>query len=324
MIKYDIGIIYEHPQWHEPLFNELEKRNISFEKIDLTNGFCTLEDEPRSKIYYNLVSPSAYNRGNQNAISFAYALCNYLESNNCTVLNGKNSMDLEISKSTQMMMLKNLNINYPKTHFFNNLNSLELNSDRIKFPKILKPQQGGSGSRIYKVHSFSEIKEIFDSNPNIWFPDNLFLLQNEIVYDREFGIVRLEFIGEKLLYAMRIITNGAFNLCPSVICNPENGEAGQCEIPSTKAPEFYSYNDIDPNIVETAKRIIKASGHSVASVEFTYGADGEAYFYDINSNSNLRENISVDFGSGNPFEKVVDYLQSQIKAYIDNEFELRK
>ena len=32
--KYDIGLIYEHPNWHQPLFDELESRGILFEKID--------------------------------------------------------------------------------------------------------------------------------------------------------------------------------------------------------------------------------------------------------------------------------------------------
>jgi hypothetical protein len=29
--------------------------------------------------------------------------------------------------------------------------------------------------------------------------------------------------GGKLLNAMRVISNGAFNLCPSEVCNPEGG-----------------------------------------------------------------------------------------------------
>lgn len=309
---YKIGIIYEHQQWHEPLFEELERKNISFQKINLNEGFCSIDDIPNASLYYNLVSPSAYIRGNQKAIPFARAICTYLEMNGKKVLNGSSSIDLEMSKSSQMMLLKSINVNHPRTHFFNSLSALEKNLNKIIFPQILKPQQGGSGSRIYKVHSYAEIQEIFASTPNIWEPDYLFLLQDEIDYDKEFGIIRLEFLGNNLLYAMRVVTNGSFNLCPSIICNPENGESGHCEIPQGKAPEFYAYNELSDKVLADAKSVIRASGHNIASVEFAIDKLGNAIFYDINSNSNLRANISEEYGSGNPFAAVVDYLLSQI------------
>jgi len=31
--------------------------------------------------------------------------------------------------------------------------------------------------------------------------------------------IRMEFLGGKLLYAMRVVSHGAFNLCPSEACN---------------------------------------------------------------------------------------------------------
>ena len=41
----------------------------------------------------------------------------------------------------------------------------------------------------------------------------------------------MEFLGGELLYAMRVVSHGAFNLCPSETCNPEGG-GGHCEIPA--------------------------------------------------------------------------------------------
>lgn len=119
---------------------------------------------------------------------------------------------------------------------------------------------------------------------------------------------------------MRVITNGSFNLCPSVVCNPENGEEGSCEIPEQSAPEFKVYKDIPEAAIKEAKQIIEASGHHVASVEFVTDLKGRRYFYDINSNSNLRTSISEEFGSGNPFTRVVTYLESMLvtEARLEN------
>ena len=40
--------------------------------------------------------------------------------------------------------------------------------------------------------------------------------------------------------------------------------------------------------------------------------DGRRVFYDINANSNLRPSVAAAFGF-NPFERVVDYLVTQLQ-----------
>ena len=72
-------------------------------------------------------------------------------------------------------------------------------------------------------------------DPSVWLPDNLFLLQEYLPHDPDQGIVRLEFLGGELLYAMRVKTHGHFNLCPSPVCNPDEG-GGECAIPESPVP----------------------------------------------------------------------------------------
>ena len=65
----------------------------------------------------------------------------------------------------------------------------------------------------------------------------------------------MEFLGGELLYAMRVISHGAFNLCPSEVCNPEDG-SGQCEVPEIKPAkpvEFHPYHDVPAEAVEAGK-----------------------------------------------------------------------
>ena len=310
--KFDIGIIYEHPQWHEPLFEALERKNIRYTKFDLKRGAFNGQSIAEADLYYNLVSPSAYLRGNQRAIPYAKALCTQLELEGCKVLNGSKSIQIEMSKSLQVSLLKKLGIDHPQTVVFNSVEALRNMNGTFHFPMILKPEQGGSGARIFLVNDLDELETLLVQQPELWLPDTLLLLQEKLDYDVRHGIVRLEFVGGELLYAMRVVTNGKFNLCPSVVCNPEEG-TGHCEtnLNETSKPEFYAYSGVEPEAVEAGKRIMLACGHVTGSVEYLLTKDGRMVFYDINSNSNLRESIAAEFGK-QPFDVVAGFLQAQI------------
>ena len=126
------------------------------------------------------------------------------------------------------------------------------------------------------------------------------------------GIVRMEFLGGELLYAMRVVSHGAFNLCPSVECNPEGGGESLCAVPESKLArpvEFYPYPEVPAAAVESGKRIMAAGGLDVGGIEYLEASDGRLIFYDVNANSNLRAPIGQAFGF-DPFERVVEYLIS--------------
>jgi glutathione synthase/RimK-type ligase-like ATP-grasp enzyme len=180
---------------------------------------------------------------------------------------------------------------------------------------VLKPDQGGSGARIQVVGSLAEIEQIFSRDPSIWLPDNLFLLQEYLPHDPDQGIVRLEFVGGELLYAMRVKTHGRFNLCPSPVCNPDEGDSA-CELPgepAVAAPpvEFSPFPDVPRDAVRTARRIVQAAGLAVGGIEYLETTGGRRVFYDINANSNLRPSVAAAFGF-DPFERVVDYLMTEL------------
>ena len=125
----------------------------------------------------------------------------------------------------------------------------------------------------------------------------------------------MEFLGGELLYAMRVISHGSFNLCPSEVCNPADGQAeATCEIPETKpaAPvEFHPYPEVPAAAVEAGKRLFAAGGLDVGGLEYLEAAGGRLIFYDVNANSNLRAPIARSFGF-DPFERVVDFLMAQL------------
>jgi glutathione synthase/RimK-type ligase-like ATP-grasp enzyme len=168
------------------------------------------------------------------------------------------------------------------------------------------------------VESLEHLEAVFEVDPAIWLPDNLFLLQEFLPHDAERGIVRLEFLGGELLYAMRVKTHGRFNLCPSPVCNPDDGGTGTCEVPAgppAPAPpvEFLAYPDVPPEAVATALMIVRAAKLDVGGIEYLETENGRRVYYDINANSNLRPSVAAAFGF-DPFERVVDYLVAQLQG----------
>lgn len=311
--EFELAIIYEHPEWHQPLFEALTKAGVHYTTIDLKQGAVSIDSVPDATLYYNLVSPSAYKRGNQHAIPYSRALCKILDNQKKRVLNGTLSNELEFSKTAQIALCAAIHANYPKTVIFNSIDALKKRSD-LNFPMILKPEQGGSGARMFLVNNTEELENLLLMQPEIWQPDNLLLLQEKLEYNTDLGIVRVEFVGKNFLYAMRVVTHGKFNLCPSVVCNPEDGADGQCDVPvvpDTK-PEFFPYLEISEKEKEEACRVFKATGHDIGSVEYLITKDGRQVFYDINANSNLRGSIGEAWGV-NPFSEVVSFLKKEIQ-----------
>jgi len=311
----DLIVLHEHPEWQKPLFAALERRGVTYAAFDLKQAAFSNVEPLSAKVYFNQASPSAYVRGNTRAVPLALAYMRTLERLGARVLNGADVFALELSKSAQATLLRTLGIDTPRSITFNDVAALRAYADQIRWPAILKPDQGGSGARIHVVASLAQVESIFATDPTIWLPDNLFLLQEYLPHDPERGIVRLEFLGGELLYAMRVKTHGRFNLCPSPVCHPDEGD-GSCEIPTVleSAPpvEFYPYADVPTEAVVTAARIVRAARLDVGGIEYLETPDGRRVFYDINANSNLRPSVAAAFGL-EPFERVVTFLEKTIQ-----------
>ena len=301
--RYDLAVLYEHPEWQKPLFAALERRGIRYVAVDLKKAVFSDSDEPLAPLYFNQASPSAYVRGNTRAVPYALAYMRALQVRGVGVLNGADAFALELSKTAQAALLRKLGVPAPRTWTFNDVDAIRARASEIPFPVLLKPEQGGSGARIVLINNFEELSLFLEREPQHWRPDNLLLLQEYLDTDPARGIVRMEFLGGELLYAMRVISHGKFNLCPAPACNAEAGKV-----------EFYPYKEVPRQAVEWGKRIVGAGKLDVAGIEYLETRDGRLVVYDVNANSNLRPSVAQAFGF-DPFERVVDFLAREIRAY---------
>lgn len=314
-MAHDLVVLFEHPEWQKPLWTALDRRGLSYAVLDLKRAAFNPDAVPACGLYFNQASPSAYVRGNTRAVPLGLSLMRALEQAGARVLNGSRAFSLELSKSAQTALLRSLDIPHPRALAFNDVEAA-LKQWTPGWPALLKPEQGGSGARMFLLQSAEELGRLLRDQPGLWLPDNLLLLQEYFPVDPARGIVRMEFLGGRLLYAMRVISHGAFNLCPSEVCNPADGAGSHCAVPASapaRPVEFHPYPEVPPAAVRMGERIMQAGGLDVGGIEYLEASDGRLVFYDINANSNLRAPIGQAFGF-DPFERVVDYLVEQIDA----------
>jgi len=313
-MDYDLVVLFEHPEWQKPLFSALDRRKVRYGTFDLKHGAFDPDRVPNARLYFNQASPSAYVRGNTRAAPLALSLMRSLELGGAKVLNGSRAFSLEVSKSTQAALMRKLDIPHPRTLAFNDVDAA-LRQWGDRWPALVKPEQGGSGARMYLLNGPDELIRLLRDRPDLWLPDNLLTLQEYFQVEPSRGIVRMEFLGGELLYAMRVISHGSFNLCPSQVCNPLTGDS-HCEVPETKPTlpvEFHPYPEVPAPAVDAGKKLMAAGHLDIGGIEYLEAADGRLVFYDVNANSNLRAPIGQAFGF-DPFERVVDFLVAEIRA----------
>tara|TARA_B000000460_G_scaffold227143_1_gene182525 strand:+ start:176 stop:1153 length:978 start_codon:yes stop_codon:yes gene_type:complete len=295
-----IGVLDEHPDWLDPLYSVFDERGVPYEKIDISTFSYNPQLKECLPFYINRLSPSALNRGHESAFAFTLDYITHLESMGARVINGSHTVLIETSKAKQASILSTLNISQPKTIVLNNIAQIEKHISDFQFPILIKPNCGGSGSGIQKFENPGDLKSARDAG-GIDIPVNgLFILQ-EFIQPRDGHIVRLETINGKLAYAMKVFTDGSFNLCPSDGCDvdrstPATDDLGYCPSTTDSDVRFELYRNPPSDVVSAVERIVAHAGMECGGIEYTVGQDGQWYIYDINPLSILRASFKEEYG----------------------------
>jgi len=299
-----IGVLYEHPEWFEPLFAELDRRDLAYERIDANRlAYDPGADSVPYSLVINRMSPSSWLRGGEAALFATSDYLQYLESLGVSVINGHESFGYETSKARQLALMARLGVRHPKGRVITNpLDAVEA-ADGLEFPVFLKPNIGGSGGGIISFDSPAALGSAASAGEIEFGPDHTAIVQEHLPAEGD-AIIRVEFLDGRFLYAIRLLlVPGSFNLCPADYCelpgiNEAVSDRGQAVEAFTPPPE----------VIEDARRILAATGANLGGVEYLVNArDGEAYFYDVNALSNFVADAPNVIGF-NPFVDLVDFI----------------
>jgi glutathione synthase/RimK-type ligase-like ATP-grasp enzyme len=308
-----IGILYEHPEWFEPLFAELERRGLPYTRIPAhEHRYDPAAREAAYSLVVNRVSPSSYLRGHRQAMFFAQQFLTHLERLGVPIVNGSRAYGFELSKARQLDLLASLGLPHPASRVANGPRELVASAQDLEVPLIAKPNVGGSGALMRRFDDMASLAQAAEAGEldGLFEIDGTAILQ-EYHPPREGSIVRVEGLDNAFLYAIRIWNDPAqgFNLCPADICQPDF-----CPADAPKLGRRIEAEQPAEWIVEAVLRVFKAAEIDVGGVEYLESErDGRVYFYDINALSNFVTDAPTLVGF-DPFVRFVDFLERRLEA----------
>ena len=322
-----LGILYEHPEWFGPLFAELDRRGVQYDRILATDlNFNPAApaspggDGSSYALVLNRMSPSAYVRGHGHAIFASLAYLRHLEILGVPVVNSAEAFSLELSKTAQISLLARLGLPHPKTRVINTAGQAAAAARGLTFPILVKPNIGGSGAKIQRFDALEDVEAAVTEGMLDLGIDHTALVQE---YHPSVGgfIVRVEVLDRRFLYAIKVFPNpsAGFNLCPADICQTDGvttldlcpAELGSADLPRTSLR--VEGHTPPQEIVADVLRIAAAAGIDVGGIEYLISErDGRLYFYDVNVLSNFVTDASRVVGF-DPVPVFVDYLMERAR-----------
>jgi ribosomal protein S6-L-glutamate ligase RimK-like protein len=310
-----IAVYHEHQDWFRPLFSELDRRGTPYVRIDARrHHFDIAARDHEFSLLFNRMSPSAYLRGETHGIYHTLAYLDHLERLGTRVVNGSRGFRVEISKALQLSLLASLRLRYPHARVINHPAEAPEAARGLRFPVVVKANVGGSGAGIVRYddpETLAAAAERCEIDLGI---DSTALVQ-EFVPARDGHIVRVETLGRKYLYAIKVWSAGnSFNLCPADACQTTSGAAlnsPACALDAqARGIRVEGYTPPD-EVIADVERIFEAAAIDVGGVEYMIDdRSGEILYYDINALSNFVADAPRVVGF-DPFSRLVDYLEAE-------------
>src|SRR4051812_39846876 len=146
-----IAILHEHPDWFRPLFTELERRGIPYERLDAaSHRYDPSERELPWSLVFNRASPSAYLRGHATSTFHTLHWLRHVERLGIPVVNGSEAYAYELSKASQLDLLASLGLPAPRALVINDAKRAVDAARHLRYPVLVKANIGGSGAGIVR------------------------------------------------------------------------------------------------------------------------------------------------------------------------------
>ena len=310
-----IFIIHENSDWVIPLRDALTKLSLPYEEWYVNEGAIDLNQIPPHGVFYNRMSASSHTRGHRYAVELTGPLLAWLEAHGRRVVNNRRALQLEVRKFEQYLSLNRFGIKTPKTIAAVGLNQILEAAEKFKSePFILKPNRGGKGLDVRLFQSHKELEELLRNDPVISL-DGVALVQ-QYIKPKDSSIIRLEFIGGKFYYAVRVDTSDGFELCPADVCQvgdafcPTENE-GKSNVQKAKFEVLEDYQNPD---IPKYEEFLAANGMEVAALECVENTEGERFIYDVNVNTNYNNDAEVAAGNQRKgMQHIAEFLGKELE-----------
>lgn len=306
-MRHAVHVIHENPDWSRPLFEALDERGIAYVDWFVDDGALDLTRPPPDGIFYNRMSASSHTRGHRYAPELTGGVLAWLAAWNRPVVNGPGAIRLEIAKTVQYAAMRAHGLPFPPT-------IAAVSPDAIVGawkglgggPVVTKHNRAGKGLGVHLFRSEEALNEYVRGpgfEPSV---DGITLVQRYIEAPEPF-IVRIEFIGGELVYAVRVDTSEGFELCPADVCEVP----GQADTRSHH--KFEIVEGFSHPLLPAMRRLMAVNDVQVAAFELIADRQGRPWLYDINTNTNYNPDAERRAGVS-AMARLADYLGRQARA----------
>jgi biotin carboxylase len=276
----DLAVFYEHPQWFEPLFRELDRCGVDWAPIRIQDHtFDPADPAAPAPVILSRLAMSSFLRQDEHALYYSLAALGHWEGLGARVINGPGVLAYDLSKARQLSLFRRLGLEIPRTRVAHRREDIPRLAAEIGYPVLVKGNVGGSGAGIIRYDSPDELGPAAARGLTPVGIDGVALVQ-EYVPAREARVIRCETLAGKLFYAIAL--GGAastFDLCPADVCMVDK--------PTITIERF----EPPPQMAAAVERISAAAGLDVGGIEYMIDdRDGRPKFYDLNALSNFVAN----------------------------------
>jgi hypothetical protein len=304
-----VHVIHENDAWVEPLRAQFARLDTPVAEWFLDRGSLDLTQAPPDGVFYNRMSASSHTRGHRYAPEYTAAVLEWLARHGRTVVNGRRALALEISKVAQYQALAAFGIRSPDTIAAIGREHIARAAEVLGFPIILKHNRAGKGLGVKLLLSAAGLAEHLAAEEAEAPVDGIWLVQRYIQAPEPF-VTRVEFVGGRFLYAVRVDTSQGFELCPADQCQIEAGAACPAVAPAAR---FRIVEGFASPLIARYEAFLAANDIGIAGIEFIVDRDGAAWTYDVNTNTNYNpeaEAIAGRSGMGAIARHLTDLLHA--------------
>jgi hypothetical protein len=277
-----IHIIHENEEWTRPLAQALDALGHPYREWHLGDGKLTLHGTPPAGVFYSRMSASSHTRGHRYTPELTAGVLAWLEAHGARVLNGTRALALEISKMAQYAALQQHGIRVPRTVAALGREQIIAAACDFHGAFVSKHNRAGKGLGV-RLHADVDGFVSYLDGPEFELSVDGITLIQEYIQAPTPHITRVEFIGQELLYAVRVDTSDGFELCPAQAC--EIGD-GARSAPGSAVEKFVIVDAFNHELVDAYRGFMVSHELQVAAFEFIVDGDGHTYTYDINTNTN--------------------------------------
>lgn len=307
-----IHVLHENDQWMTPLRAAFEARNLPYEEWFLDTGTVDFQTPPPDGVFYNRMSASSHTRGHLYAPEHTKLVLAWLEAHGRRVINGPDALRLEVSKVEQYLAFDAFGIAVPETVAAIGRDEIAAAAETFDGPFITKHNRAGKGLGVRLFHDRATLRAYVDGPEFEDSRDGVTLIQRYIEA-LDPSITRVEFVGGRFLYAVRVDTSQGFELCPAEACRIDDAF---CPVGGGEdRPLFEVIDGFASPLIERYEALMAAHGIQVAGFEFILDADGTPFTYDLNTNTNYNPDAEAKAGVSG-MGALADYLGDELDRVI--------